>query len=177
MKYLGDIKMKLKIYLGLFFAFSFLSCDVHKIREDGCEVCGNYYFRYIDRVSVTFCGWKREAIEKLGGNMYVPEKIYNLNVVEIRKANHLYEYSSGYFSKELKDYLKGVKSIVIPKTVKIVHSNILNVCKDINQLTFQDASNWYAKNSSDNSWMSIDVSIPSLNVSKLKQTTIFKNIP
>lgn len=173
--------MKLKHYLFLFLALSLLSCKVYKLDDDACEECGNYYFRYIDKTSVSFCGWTRDAINKLGGDMYVPEKIYNLNVAEIRIATKVkdgrYNFSSSYDYKEIKDYMKGVKSIVIPKTVRTIQSNIFANCSDIERITFKETSNWYAKDGVTHSWIPVDVSNPSNNVLIIKNAGSLKNIP
>ena len=142
---------------------------------DVCEVCGNYYFRYIDKTSVSFCGWTREAIEELDGDMYVPEKIYNLNVVEIRNINKIKTLTFPYYD-EIKDGMKGVKSVVIPATVKRINSAGLTA-DDLKLVTFKDTSNWYAKDAITHSWTPIDVSNPSNNVLVIKNAGSLKNIP
>ena len=171
--------MKLKNYFFLILALSILSCEVYKIDDDACEVFGNYYFRYIDKTSVSFCGWTRDAIDKLGGDMYVPEKIYNLKVVEIRAVdkvkNKSNKYGSGYSYTKIDDYMKGVKSIFVPETVKIIQDKTLDAWSDVEKVTFKETSNWYAKDAS-NAWTPVDVSNPSLNVSKIKALGTLKHI-
>jgi|GEM_PF-3018305 len=173
--------MKLKNYLFLILTLSLLSCDFHKFDDNACEVCGNYYFRYIDKTSVSFCGWTRKAIKKLDGNMHVPEKIYNLNVVEIRVVDKVRAVrdpceSPSYYYEDIKDYMSDVKSVVVPKTVNIIQGKVFDALTDIERITFKKTSNWYAKDSS-NSWVSVDVSNPTLNASKLKNVGSLKNIP
>lgn len=167
--------MKFKTCLLLILALALLGCDANKVAEDVCEVCGNYYFRYIDKTSVSFCGWTREAIEELDGDMYVPEKIYNLNVVEIRNINKIKTLTFPYYD-EIKDGMKGVKSVVIPETVKRINSAGLTG-DDLKLVTFKDTSNWYKKTSSDTQWTPIDVSNPSNNVLVIKNAGSLKNIP
>jgi len=167
--------MKFKNFLLLALALSFIGCDDYKVADDVCEVCGNYYFKYIDKTSVSFCGWTKEAIEKLDGNMYVPEKIYNLNVVEIIKIDKI-NYASYPYSKKLENVMKGVKSVVIPATVKRINSAGLTA-DDLKLVTFKDTSNWYKKTSSDTQWTPIDVSNPSNNVLVIKNAGSLKNIP
>lgn len=165
--------MKFKTCLLLILALGLLGCDADKVAEDVYEVCGNYYFRYIDKTSVSFCGWTREAIEELDGDMYVPEKIYNLNVVEIRNINKI-KTPNPYYN-EIKDGMKGVKSVVIPATVKRINSGGLTG-NDLKLVTFKDASNWYKKAPSDSHWTPIDVSDPLVNVSKLKTAVTLQKI-
>jgi len=166
--------MKFKNYLLLIFVLSLLSCVNYKLDEDACEVCGNYYFRYIDKTQVEFCGWTRDSIDKLEGDMYVPEKIYNLNVVEIAQASKVYR--CGYSYEKLENYMKGIKSIVIPTTVKTIKAYAFSGCQDIKRVSFKETSNWYTKNLNNNTWMSIDVSDSSRNATELMAGRILQRI-
>ena len=107
--------------------------------------------------------------------MYVPEKIYNLNVVEIIKIDKINNASYPY-SKKLENVMKGVKSVVIPATVKRINSAGLTA-DDLKLVTFKDTSNWYAKDGVTHSWIPVDVSNPSSNVLVIKNASSLKNIP
>jgi|GEM_PF-2124310 lipoprotein len=105
--------MKNKFYILV--VFFLLGCkldiDKEKIYQNG-----NYSFRYLGNNSVCFCGWSKEAIDQSKGVLYVPEKIYNWNVVEVG----LY-YDCIFSSKSFEDVNLGkIKSIIAPSYIKTV---------------------------------------------------------
>ena len=105
--------MKNKFYILV--VFFLLGCkldiDKEKIYQNG-----NYSFRYLGNNSVCFCGWSKEAIDQSKGVLYVPEKIYNWNVVEVG----LY-YGHILYSEPFRDVnLGNIKSIIAPLYIKSV---------------------------------------------------------
>ena len=119
-------------YVCLFFVF--IGCTVD--REE-TYAYGDYYFKYIDNKSVSFCGLMPES-KKSYSTLYVPETIYGLNVVRIGKGSRYYNFS-GVHSIILHSGIKsiGEETFCREKLKKIVFSEGLEV---IEKKAFKDCN-------------------------------------
>ena len=105
--------MKNKFYIFLFLILLIMGCGISKTT---LYLHDNYYFKYIDKQSVCFCGFTYDALRNLDGDtLYIPSKIYGLSVVKIEYLG--YESIIGVASSY---YYKAVKKIIIPSTVKVI---------------------------------------------------------
>lgn len=95
--------MKNRFYLLMVFLFLILGCEF-----EGTGTHGGCIYRVIDDNSVCFCGWTKEAIKKSKGNMHIPEKIYNLDVVAVENGE---KYRGDI----------DIRSIVMPPRVKAIY--------------------------------------------------------
>ena len=111
--------MKNMFCILIVLVLSVLSCSVGKevIYENG-----NYYFKYLGNKAVCFCGWSKEAIKQSKGIVYVPEKIYDFDVVEVGIS---YTYS-----KSQHIYPNEIKLIVTPANIKTVRLDMYSFDKE-----------------------------------------------
>ena len=113
--------MKNRFYILIAFVLLILSCSVDQ-KEKYSN--GNYYFKYLGNKSVCFCGWSREAIEQSEGVVYVPEKIYDFDVVEVGIS---YQFSPFYLPFI---NLNHIKSIVVPEYIETVRLDSYEIYGD-----------------------------------------------
>ena len=104
--------MKNRFYILIAFVLLILACSVdQKERYSN----GNYCFKYLGNKSVCFCGWSKEAVKQSKGILYVPEKIYDFDVVEVGIYYKQYLVHD-LFSVRLND----IKSIIAPVHITTV---------------------------------------------------------
>lgn len=107
--------MKNRFYILIAVVLLILGCSIDKIDKKKQYANGNYCFKYLGNKNVCFCGWSKEAVKQAKGAVYVPEKIYDFNVVEvgIHYEDHMFDDA---FSVRLND----IKSIGVPAYIKTV---------------------------------------------------------
>ena len=175
--------MKNKFYILLVGIFLMMGCEISKTKP---YMHGNYYFKYIDKQSVCFCGFTYNALDNLDGDtLYIPSKIYGLNVTKVECLGH-----NGSSKILFYGYYEAVKKVVIPSTVEVIGSYAFGGCSSLKKITlpsslkeigycafsgcsslrsvtFKDTSNWYIQYGK-GAWNIIDVSDSTNNANILK---------
>ena len=112
--------MKNKFYTLLGLVFLILGCEI----KMGMRYSyGLYEFKFIDKESISFCGFSSEGIDNFKGDaIYVPEEILGLDVIEI----------------DIGQYPKNVKKLIIPSTVKVIRSSAFSECKGLEYVSLSE---------------------------------------
>ncbi|MGP1440334.1 MAG: hypothetical protein ACTTJ3_06315 [Treponema sp.] len=104
--------MKNRFYILIILVLLVFTCTIDKTKK---YQNGNYCFKYLGNKSVCFCGWSKEAVKQSKGAVYVPEKIYDFNVVEVG----IY-YGEDFFDDSFSVSLEDIKSIICPSYITTV---------------------------------------------------------
>ena len=115
--------MKNKLYILMLLSLLNFACALD---QKTIYVHGGYQFKMIDKNSVCFSGWTEAARKKRNGTFYIPEKIYNWNVVEIGRMQAL----------EIAD---GIKCISVPESVKKIRDHAFINYKDLEEIVLPDS--------------------------------------